>query len=218
MVLDTASGMNAPPPLRVGLTGGIASGKSAVTDRLATRGVPIIDADVLARAVVAPGSEGLAAVAAAFGDTVLAADGSLDRRALRERVFADDAARRRLESILHPRIRAAMQAAVSAVTAPYCVLSIPLLAESQGGYDWLDHVVVVDVDPSVQLDRLMRRDDVDATLAQRMIAAQATRAARLAIADTVLANDADLASLHAATDLLHERLLALAAALPADPR
>jgi dephospho-CoA kinase len=206
------------PPLRVGLTGGIASGKSAVTDRLAAHGVPIIDADALARAVVAPGTAGLAAVVDAFGPGVLAADGSLDRRALRERVFADDAARRQLESILHPRIRSAMQAAVAAVTAPYCVLSIPLLAESRGGYAWLDHVVVVDVDPAVQVARLMRRDDIDETLARRMMAAQATRDERLAIADTVLANDGDLASLHAATDRLHERLLTLANAPTATPR
>jgi dephospho-CoA kinase len=198
-------------PLRVGLTGGIASGKTAVTDRLAEHGVPIIDADAMARAVVAPGTAGLAAVVDAFGSGVLATDGSLDRRALRERVFVDGAARQRLEAILHPRIRAAMQAAVGAVTAPYCVLSIPLLAESRGGYDWLDHVVVVDVDPAVQLARLMRRDGIDEALARRMIAAQATREQRLAIADTVLANDAELSSLHASTDRLHEQLLGLAA-------
>jgi dephospho-CoA kinase len=203
--------MTTLPPLRVGLTGGVASGKTAVTDRLAGHGVPIIDADAMARAVVAPGTAGLAAVVDAFGAGVLAADGSLDRRALRERVFTDDAARQRLENILHPRIRAAMQSAVAAVTAPYCVLSIPLLAESRGGYDWLDHVVVVDVDPAVQLARVMRRDGIDETLARRMIAAQASREQRLAVADTVLLNDADLASLHAATDQLHEQLLVIAA-------
>ncbi len=201
------------PPLRVGLTGGIASGKTAVTDRLAGHGVPIIDADALARAVVAPGTAGLAAVVDAFGTGVLATDGNLDRRALRERVFADAAMRQRLEAILHPRIRAAMQGAVAEVTAPYCVLSIPLLAESRGGYTWLDHVVVIDVDPAVQLARLLRRDGIDEALARRMIAAQATREQRLAIADTVLKNDGDLASLFAATDRLHEQLLSRAASL-----
>lgn len=204
--------MSGPGPLRVGLTGGIASGKSAVSARLAALGVPVIDADVLARVVVAPGSEGLAEVVDAFGRGVLGADGGLDRPALRARVFADERARRRLEAILHPRIRTAMQAALAEVTAPYAVLSIPLLAESRAGYQWLDHIVVVDVPPAVQLARLRARDGIDAGLAARMLGAQASREQRLAIADTVVDNSGDLAALHAAVDRLHAALLARAAA------
>jgi dephospho-CoA kinase len=194
----------------VAVTGGIASGKSAVCTRLAEHGVPLIDADVVAREVVQQGQPALAEIHAAFGPEMIAADGSLDRRRMRARVFAQPDERRRLEAILHPRIRFRMRELASAVAAPYCVLAIPLLVESGDAYDWVDRVVVVDASESDQVARLVRRDGIDATLARDMVAAQASRAERLAIADDVIANDGTLEQLRARTDELHERLLALA--------
>ncbi len=182
--------MSLPRPV-IGLTGGIASGKSTAARAFEARHPGcLVDADVAARAVVATGSEGLAEVAAAFGPEVLAADGGLDRAALRQRVFGDESARRRLEAILHPRIRAWMQAAAAAATTPYVVMDIPLLAEGGGRRTWpmLDRIVVVDVPGAVQRARLQARDGIDAALAERMIGAQATRAQRLALADDVLVN------------------------------
>jgi dephospho-CoA kinase len=195
-------------PLRIGLTGGIASGKSAVADAFARRGVPVIDSDHLAREVVAPGTAGLAAVTAEFGPGVLAADGSLDRRQLRALVFADAARRRRLESILHPAIRAAMAERVAAVTAPYVVLAIPLLTET-GQRGSVDRVLVVDCAPELQKSRLIARDAESAAQADAILAAQASRAARLAIADDTLDNSASLEALDAAVGALHQRYLSL---------
>ncbi len=175
----------------IGLTGGVASGKSTVARAFeALHPGCAIDADRAARAVVEPGSEGLAAVLAAFGPGVLTAEGALDRAALRQRVFADSAARKTLEALLHPRIRAWMLARAAAARTPYVVLDIPLLAEGGARATWpmLDRIVVVDVPVAVQRARLRARDGVDAALAERMIEAQATRAARLAIADDVLVN------------------------------
>ena len=199
----------------IGLTGGVASGKSEVARRFAALGVAIADADEAAREAVARGSDGLAEVVAAFGADVLAADGTLDRAAMRQRVFADDAARKRLEAIVHPRVRLALQAACAQAPGAYAIAAIPLLAEAcpriesgagsepgrRGGgreaYPWLDRILVVDVPVAVQHARLLRRDGIDAALADRMIAAQATRAQRLAIADDVIVNDGDLAALDA---------------------
>jgi dephospho-CoA kinase len=201
-----------PLPLRIGLTGGIASGKSAACARLAGHGVVVVDADVAAREVVAPGQPALAEVVARFGSGVLGADGTLDRGALRARVFADAAERRALEEILHPRVRERMRALADAAHGDYVVLAIPLLAESGADYSWLDAVVVVDVPEAVQLARLVARDGNDEALARAMIAAQAPRAARLALADEVIDNSGSLADLHAAVDALHARLLDRAAA------
>ncbi len=196
---------------RVGLTGGIASGKSRVAEFFAARGVPVIDSDVIAREVVAPGSPGLAAIRERFGAEVIAADGSLDRRALRMLVFADPVARRDLEAITHPAIRARMQALNAAAHGPYVINAIPLLAEGGGRRD-LDRVLVVDCPEPLQITRVMTRDRVDETGARAVIAAQASRAARLAIADDVIVNDGDLAALEAAVGALHGRYLGLAAA------
>lgn len=188
----------------VGLTGGVASGKTTVSRLFEARGVTVADADIAAREAVALGSEGLAEVVASFGPAVLASDGTLDRPAMRLRVFADDAARLRLEAIVHPRVRALLRAQCEAAPGPYAVAAIPLLAEAQsvsGGardiYPWLDRVLVVDVPVGLQRARLLARDGIDDTLADRMIAAQATRAQRLAIADDVIVNDGALEALEA---------------------
>lgn len=183
----------------IGVTGGVASGKSEVTRRFEALGVVVADADVAARTAVAPGSAGLAAVVEAFGASVLAADGSLDRGAMRTRVFGDEVARRRLESIVHPRVRAQLQHECEAATGPYVIAAIPLLAEGGGrtAYPWLQRILVVDVPVEVQRARLMARDGIDAALAERMIAAQASRTQRLAIADDVIVNDAGLEALDA---------------------
>ena len=201
----------------IGLTGGIASGKSALEKAFAAHGITVADADLLARAVVKPGEPALAAVAAHFGDGVLQADGRLDRAALRVRVFNDEAARRALEAILHPAIRARLQAICVAASSPYAIAMVPLLAEGGGrsAYPWLHRILVVDAPVEVQRVRLMQRDGIDAALADKMMAAQATRAERLAIADDIVVNDGDLEHLVRAADELHARYLALAAATTA---
>ncbi|MGB3460636.1 MAG: dephospho-CoA kinase [Rhodanobacter lindaniclasticus] len=198
-----------PPVLVVALTGGVAAGKSAVTRRFEALGVPVHDADVAAREVIAPGSEGLAEVVAAFGPEVLDDRGQLDRPSMRRRVFADPAARRRLEAIIHPRVRAWLRERALADSTPYCLLAIPLLAENIAQYRWVDRVLVVDVPESVQLDRLIARDGVDETLARRMIEQQASRADRLALADDVIDNSGDESALDQAVAELHQRYLAL---------
>lgn len=195
-------------PLTIGLTGGIASGKSLVQDAFAALGVPVLDADQVARDVVAPGTPGLAAIAARFGAEVLLSSGELDRRKLRERVFADAGARRDLEAITHPLIRERMQGWLRAQTTPYCILSVPLLVGGPTA-QLVDRVLVVDVPVETQHARLMRRDAVDATLAQQMIAAQADRETRLASADDVLENTGSVASAQAAVAELHRHYLEL---------
>jgi dephospho-CoA kinase len=201
--------------LRIGLTGGIASGKSAVADLFAARGVPVLDTDQIARDVVAPGTPGLAEVVAAFGPGVLAADGRLDRRALRERVFADPADRRRLEAILHPRIRAELERRSAQAGGPYQILVIPLLVEG-GGQIRVDRVLVVDCPEDLQLARLVARDGVTESSARAILAAQASRAERLAAADDVIENDGPREALETAVADLDARYRRLAAGMP-DP-
>ena len=198
----------------IGLTGGIASGKSTVDRLFRDRGIAVADADAAARNAVAPGSEGLAEVVAAFGARMLAHDRSLDRAAMRRRVFEDPEARRVLEAIIHPRVRAALEATCAGADGPYVIASIPLLAEAGGraAYPWLRRILVVDVPATVQLQRLLRRDGIDTALAEAMIAAQATRAQRLAIADDLLPNDGPLGALPAAVEALDRLYRNLAAA------
>ena len=196
--------------LVVALTGGIAAGKSAVARRFEALGVPVHDADVAAREVIAPGSDGLAEVVTAFGRDSLDKAGQLDRMAMRRRVFADPAARDTLEAIIHPRVRAWLRERVAAERAPYCLLAIPLLTENIEEYRWVDRVLLVDVPKSVQFDRLIARDGIDEALALRMIGQQATRAERLALADDVIENSGDEAALDAAVASLHRRYLELA--------
>lgn len=196
---------------RVGLTGGIASGKTTVANQFAALGVPIIDTDLLAREVLEPGTPLLAEVIAHFGPDVAAADGSLDRRALRTRVFADPAERRWLEERTHPAIRALTDARCDAAAGDYSVVAIPLLVET-GGADRFDRVLVVDVDPEVQIARLQARDGSTRAEAELMLAAQASRERRLAQADDVIHNDADLERLRAQVQTLHLRYLEAAKA------
>lgn len=182
----------------IGLTGGIASGKTLVSDAFAALGVPIIDTDVIARDLVKPGRPALAEIVRRFGSDCLQADGSLNRRLLRDRVFADASTRRRLEAILHPRIRTTVRQQLHQLhAAPYAIVVIPLLAESSDYLTLLDRVLVVDVPESVQCERVMARDGIDAGQAERILAAQANRKARLACADDILDNTgtpADLAA------------------------
>lgn len=195
---------------RVGLTGGIASGKSTVARLFAELGVPVIDTDEIARDVVRPGGPALPAVVAAFGAAVLAPDGTLDRRRMRERVFADEAARRRLEAILHPHIEAATLAASERAGGPYQLLVVPLLLES--GFDRLvDRVLVVDCPEELQRQRLLARDGGSPGEADRILAAQLDRATRLARADDVVDNAGGLAAVRARVAELHAAYLGLAA-------
>jgi dephospho-CoA kinase len=198
--------------LRVGLTGGIASGKTTVSDALGACGAVVIDADVLARQVVEPGTPGLAAVVERFGADVLTDDGRLNREALGRVVFADPEARRDLEAIVHPAVRARAAALESAAPTDSVVVHvIPLLVET-GQQDDYDVMVVVDVQPERQLERLRQRNGLDADAARARIAAQATRAARLAVADVVLTNDADTDDLLEQVDRLWRDLRARATA------
>ena len=197
--------------LRVGLTGGIGSGKSEVARRLASYGAMIIDADRLAREVVEPGTDGLAAVVDVFGDEVLAADGSLDRPALGRIVFGDEAARRRLEAIIHPRVRARAgeleKAAVAADPDVVVVHDIPLLVET-GQAAGFDAVVVVDAPEEVQIDRLTRVRGISPEDARVRVAAQASRAERRSAATVVLDNSGALTALDAQVKRLWEWLRA----------
>jgi dephospho-CoA kinase len=196
----------------VAVTGGVASGKSAATRAFEALGVTVADADVAARAVVEPGQPALAAIRDRFGAGALQQDGRLDRAAMRERVFADPEAKAALESLLHPPIRLWLQAACAAAPGPYAMVAIPLLAEVGGraAYPWLDRILVVDVPEAVQVARLIRRDGVDEALAIRMLAAQASRAQRLGIADDVVVNDGTLEALAEAVARLHRRYVGLA--------
>jgi dephospho-CoA kinase len=202
--------MSSPPPFRVALTGGIASGKSTVANLFAELGVPLIDTDVIAREVVEPGRPALAAIVAAFGPGVLDAQGCLDRRRMRERIFADPAAKQRLEAILHPAIRAEMERQSRVAGGPYQVLVIPLLAES-GRRDHVDRVLLVDVPEALQVERLALRDGVSREQAEAALNAQATRAERLAMADDVVCNTGRVEELRQKVAELHARYLALAA-------
>lgn len=194
----------------VAVTGGIASGKSAVTRRFEALGVPVHDADVAAREVIEPGTPGLQAVVQAFGAAVLDINGRLDRPAMRRRVFADADARRRLEGIIHPRVRQWLRDRAMAQHDPYGLVVIPLLAENIEAYRWVDRVLLVDATPATQIARLVARDGIDTCLAQRMLDHQASRAERLAVADDVIDNSGDEAALDAAVTALHERYQALA--------
>lgn len=200
-----------PRALVIGLTGGIASGKTAVTRRFEALSIAVYDADVAAREVIQPGSDGLAAVVAAFGAGALETSGQLDRTAMRHRVFTDPSARQTLEAIIHPRVRQWLLDRARADHGPYCVLAIPLLAENIQHYRWIDRVLLVDAPESAQIPRLMARDGIDEALALRMLAQQATRAQRLALADDVIENSGEESDLDEAVAALHQRYLKLAA-------
>jgi len=191
-------------PFTVGLTGGIASGKSVVSRYFAELGITVVDADVIARDIVAPGTPALAQIVARFGSQMLDAAGHLDRSRLRAYVFADEGARQALNAITHPAIAQRLHDDCLAGRSAYVIAAIPLLVEGGGRqrYPWLQRVLVVDTDENTQSARLCQRDGIDTTLAQHMIAAQATRTQRLALADDVITNHQDLAALHAQIERL----------------
>jgi len=198
-------------PYLVALTGGIASGKSTVAEQFAALGVTVIDLDQVARDVVMPGSALLEQLLRRFGAQLRREDGSLDRRALRDVVFADPAARAELEALLHPAILARTAALSDTAGGPYQIIVVPLLVETDAASRY-DRVLLVDCDEAQQLQRLQQRDGIDRARAEAMLAAQATRRQRQAIADDVIRNDSGLAELAAEVSRLHQRYLGLAGA------
>lgn len=201
--------------LRIGLTGGIASGKSIVTQRFTELKVPVIDADVVARRVVEPGQPGLDEVVRRFGPVVLEASGKLNRRALRELIFKDPSSRQALDAILHPLIRTAMELEAANAKGPYLVMAIPLLVESGRARERVDRVLLVDVDVAQQLERVQARDGSSAEQARAILASQASRETRLTAADDVITNSGSVADLRRAVDVLHKKYLHLAQTPPA---
>ncbi len=197
--------------LRIGLTGGIASGKTAVSDMFAAHGVPVIDTDRIAREIVQPGMPALEEIRQRFGDAVIAADGGLDRSALRKLVFENVKDRNAVEAILHPRIRQETVARSNAAGGPYQIIVVPLLVESSLK-SFMNRIVVVDCDPKTQLQRLLSRDRENVEQARRIIAAQASREDRLAIASDVINNDGELTETRKQVEDLHRRFLELSKA------
>jgi dephospho-CoA kinase len=197
------------PRLVVALTGGIGSGKTTVSQRLAQLGAAVIDTDLIAHALTAPGGAAMAAIATAFGPGAIAADGSLDRVAMRRLIFSDARARHKLEAILHPLIRARMDEQLAQVQAPYAVLAIPLLFET-GWTDVADRILVVDLPESLQVARVMARGDLSAEEVRPILASQARRETRRQGADDLIDNSGILEDLMARTADLHRRYLRLA--------
>jgi dephospho-CoA kinase len=194
--------------LKIGLTGGIGSGKSAASEYFARLGAEVIDTDLLSRELVEPGKPALAEIVSAFGDRILTAHGRLDRAQLRNLIFRDPAARQRLEHILHPKIRDLMLVRAERSSAPYVVFVIPLLLET-GQQALVDRVLLIDVPEDVQRTRVAARDGFDQAQIERIILSQTDRTTRLANADDVIHNDGSLADLHAAVERLHRRYLDL---------
>lgn len=197
------------PVLRIGLTGGIGSGKTTVANLFAGLGVEIVDTDAIAHNLVEPGKPALARIIEAFGESVLGPDGQLDRRRLGRLVFENPGQRRRLEAILHPLIREEVNRRTAAVTTPYCLVVIPLLIET-GFTDTVDRILVIDAEEEDQIRRTMARSGLSETEVRHVLAAQAGRAGRLAAADDVIRNDRDLHHLEEEVGRLHARYLALA--------
>lgn len=199
-------------PFTVGLTGGIGSGKSAAADRFEALGAAIVDSDRIAHELTGPGGAAMEAIEAAFGPAVIGADGALDRVAMRAQVFAAPEARVRLEGILHPLIRAESLRRVAEARAPYVMLVVPLLIESGSFRERCDRIAVVDCPEAVQIARVQARSGLDEAQVRAIMAAQATREARLAAADDVIDNSADLTHLNRQVEALHTRYLALSGA------
>ena len=196
-------------PYIVALTGGIASGKTLVSDAFAKLGVPIIDTDVIAHQIVEPGQPALLEIASAFGSQIINKDGRLSREKLRSIIFSEPEQRLKLEAILHPRIRQAVIDAIAKVTYDYCIVVIPLLAE-KGAYPFVNRILVVDVDPDVQISRLMSRDGSSRKQAEQILASQASRKERLSIADDVLDNSSSPEQAQSRAAQLHAEYLQLA--------
>jgi dephospho-CoA kinase len=195
----------------VGLTGGIGSGKTAASDYLANKGIRVVDADLAARIVVEPGQPALEAICARFGDSIIQADGTLDRRALRDIVFADLQARKDLEAITHPAIGAELLRQLQASSSPYTLLVSPLLLESNQ-HKLANRILLIDVPESLQLSRTASRDKVAEAQVRAIMAAQMSRQDKRQRADDIVVNDADLAALHQQLDTLHQHYLRLATA------
>jgi len=204
--------------LKIGLTGGLGSGKSTVAARLASHGIELIDTDAIARELAAPGGVAIPALRAVFGESVIAADGGLNRASMRALVFADPAARVRLEGILHPLIEVESLRRSAAARSPYIIIDIPLLAERVHWREHCDRVCVVDCPLELQIARVAARDGHSRDEIEAILAAQTRREARLAIADDVIDNSGTLENLLAQVDALHARYLAFAAAMPAASR
>jgi len=196
-------------PLRIGLTGGIASGKSTVADLFARLGVVVIDTDVIARELVQPGQPALNEIRQTFGDAVISDDGTLDRRAMRQHIFSDDDARQQLEDILHPRIQKDTLNKAAAASGDYLLIVVPLLTESALRHE-VDRILVVDCDEATQIERLLARDAETEDQARRILASQASREERLAIADDIIHNDASFDATVSQVSAMHDNYLALA--------
>jgi len=194
----------------VGLTGGIGSGKTAASQHFEALGVPVIDADVVAREVVEPGMPALQLIAERFGDSILTGDGRLDRATLRQIVFADPAQRQWLEGLLHPLIRQRTQDQLAAALGPYVILVSPLLLETDQR-KLVDRVLLIDVPEALQIQRTMQRDNNSQQQVEAIVAAQSARAFKQARADDIIVNDHDLSHLHAQVEAQHQRYLELAA-------
>lgn len=197
--------------LRIGLTGGIGSGKSTVADLFAGHGVTVIDTDRIARDIVAPGSALLQRIAATFGAEVITPDGSLDRARLRQIIFAEPGRRQQLEALLHPVIREHTLARIAQATGLYCIVVVPLLLE-KGWQSMVDRILVVDSPVELQISRTCRRDGLSPTEVHAILATQFSREERLAAADDVIVNDADRENLVSQVEQLHRSYLELAAA------
>lgn len=195
----------------LGLTGGIGSGKSAAAAQFARHGAALVDTDLIAHQLTAPGGQAIPFLVEAFGADILTSEGAMDRAAMRRRVFEDPKERGRLEAILHPMIRAESQRQCEAAEAPYVVLVVPLLVESGSYRERCDRVCVVDCPEAVQVERVMARNGLAPAEVRRILAAQASREARLAAADDVIDNGGDLAALGTQIKALHRRYLELAA-------
>ena len=195
--------------LRVGLTGGIGSGKSTIASLFLMRGVPVIDTDEIARALTEPGQESFDEIVRAFGETILDENRRIDRNRLRERVFDNADERHRLEAILHPRIRVLVREKLAAAEAPYAVVVIPLLIES-GFTDLVDRILVVDVMENVQIQRTATRSGLSEPEIRKIMAAQASRAQRLQAANDVIENNGDRRQLEAEVERMHQWYLSLA--------
>lgn len=195
----------------VGLTGGIGSGKSTVADLFVEQGAGLVDTDAIARELTLAGGAAMPALTAEFGPEILTTDGALDRVAMRQLAFADPSARSRLEGILHPLIRRISAERCQAATEPYVILAVPLLVESGNYRQRCDRILVVDCPESLQIERVMARNGLSAEEVKAIMAAQATRQQRLAVADDVVVNDADRAKIGEQVKMHHAKYLALLA-------
>lgn len=202
-------------PFIVGLTGGIASGKTTVADLFAEKQITLVDADIVAREVVAVGSHGLSQIAAHFGPDILLSNGHLNRPKLRELIFADDENKKWINNLLHPLIHQELLRQLSESRSTYTLLVAPLLVENNL-MNICDHILVVDVEESLQLARTMQRDNVSAQQVKSILAAQASREQRLAVADSIIINNGSLSTLHSEVDRLHQKFLELAGISVAD--